>query len=506
MNFPKWNYQAVGSLALAAAALVPAARAQRGGPDWTTTAGDPQRTGWVRVDPFVNAGKEDKLGFQKLWSLKMAGTEGNPSEPIMISTYIGYRGFKALAMVSGPDYLYAADYDLGRFFYDQHYKSTKASACAAWPSAIGKQSSLTPIPPRTARAAAGYHTVTGKPHEGIPLSEAMGGQLGGGPPRIAAPAQQLPPGIRFSVPVFLVTSDGMAHAITFDSGKQVYKPVQFLPAGSAASDLIVVNGVLYAATMPGCGSSPDSIYALNVSTSDMTPAGTWKSTGGDVLGPPAFNKAGTLFVSAAKGLFALEPKKLEATAVAEAPLASTPIVITGKTNEWVAAGTKDGDILLADATGAAATAVKCPAGFTPTALATFDDKAGAHWVLATDTTKATAAVHAFKLNEAGTPSLKEVWKSADLAAPARPIVVDGIVFALATGADRTGNASKPATKGTHATLYALDAATGKQVWDSGNDISSFVSGSNMSFNEGQVYLTTHDNTLYAFGKPEPRQQ
>lgn len=504
MNFTKTSLQTVGSLAVAAAALVPAARAQRGGPDWTTTAGDPQRTGWVRVDPFVNAGKEDKLGFQKLWALKMNGTAGNPSDPTMISTYIGYRGFKALAMVSGPDYLYAADYDLGRFFYDQHYKSTSASTCAAWPSAIGKLSPLTPVAPRTARASAGYHTVTGKPHEGIPLTEAMGGQLGGGPARVAAPAQQLPPGIRFSVPVFLITSDGMAHAITFDSGKEVYKPVQFLPPGSAASDLIVVSNTLYAATMPGCGSSPDSIYALDVSSKDMSPAGSWKSTGGDLLGAPAFNKAGTLFVSTAKGLFALDPKTLHATTVAEASLASTPIVITGKTNEWVAAGTKDGSILLLDGSGAAATPVKSPAGFTPTALATFDDQAGAHWVLATDTTKATGAVHAFKLSEDGTPSLKEMWKSPDLAAPGRPIIVDGVVFALATGADR-GNPAKPATKGTHATLYALDAATGKQLWDSGNDISSFVSGSNISFNEGDVYLTTHDNMLYAFGKPEPHQ-
>ena len=46
-----------------AAFVVTPALAQRGGPDWTTSAGDPQRTSWVRMDPQVNAEKENKLGF-----------------------------------------------------------------------------------------------------------------------------------------------------------------------------------------------------------------------------------------------------------------------------------------------------------------------------------------------------------------------------------------------------------------------------------------------------------
>jgi outer membrane protein assembly factor BamB len=487
-----------------AAFVVTPALAQRGGPDWTTSAGDPQRTSWVRVDPQVNAEKENKLGFEKLWTLKMAGTEGQPSEPIMISTYIGYRGFKALAVVSGPNYLYTADYDLGRFFYDQHYKSTAtaSAACAAFPSAVGKLSSLTPVPPRAGRQSNSYHTVTGKPHEGVSLEAAMGGQLGLAGIQRAAPAQAMPPGIRFAVPIFLVTSDGMARAITFDSGKETYKPVQFLPSGSAASDLIVVQDTLYAATMPGCGSSPNSIFALDVSTPNMRPLGSWKAPSGNVLGAPAFNKAGVIFVSTDKGVYAVKPKSLEGTLVGEATVTSTPVIITGKDREWVAVGTKDG-IALMSATGEAATPVKTSvSGFTPTALAAWDDTSGTHWLLATDDTKSSCAIHAFKVTDKG---LELAWTSADMEAPARPIIVDGVVFALSTGADRSGNHAKPATKGTHATLYALDASTGKALWNSGNDITSFVSSGGLSFNEGQVYLATHDNTLYAFGKPDPRQ-
>ncbi len=496
--------------AVASIALAPNAFAQRGGPDWTTSAGDAQRTSWVRWDPQVTPAKIVKPdAFKFLWKVPMDGTASRPSEPVEISTYIGYRGFKALTVVSGPNYIYTVDYDLGVPFWSKHYESTaKAPGCAVWPSAVGKLSPLTPAASRQARATIGYRTVTGKPHEGIPLEAAMGGQLGAAPatPRVAAPAMQLPPGIRFSVPIFLVTTDGIAHAINFDSGKETFKPIEFLPSGSAPSDLIVVQDTLYAVTMPGCGSAPNSVYALDVTTKDMKQAGGWKAPGGNVLGAPAFNKEGTLFVATDKALFALKPKSLEATTVAEAPLASTPVIITGKTKEWVAAGTKDGNIVLLDATGAAAAPVSATAGFTPTALATFDDASGTHWLLATDITKATGAVHAFKITESGgAPSLQEVWKSADLAAPGRPIVVDGVVFALATGADRSGGSAKPPTRGTHATIYALDAATGKPLWDSGNTITSFVGTGGMAFNESQLYVPTFDNTLYTFGHPEPRQ-
>jgi len=492
-------------LAMIGLASSPLAFAQRGGPDWTTSAGDPQRTSWVRQDPFVNPEKMTKPGmFKELWKVKLDGIQGKPSEAVLISTYIGYRGFKALAIVTGGGHIAAVDYDLGVPFWNKQYDASAKPACAAWPSAVGKASSLTPIPPRAQRAMAPYRTETGKPHEGISLDLAMGGQLGPGATfRPPAPAQALPPGIRFSVPIFYITSDGIAHAITFDSGKEPFKPVQLLPAGSAPSDLIVTEDTLYAAAMPGCGGAANSLYALDVTTKDMVPAGVWKSTGGNILGAPAFNKEGTLFVSTDKGLYALKKKTLESTTVGEAALTSTPVVITGKSSEWVAVGTKD-SILLFDGKGTAATPVKSAvSGFTPTALATYDDKSGAHWLLATDDMAAKGSVHAFKVSDDG--SLTAAWSSSELAAPGRPMIVDGIVFTLSTGADRSGDHTKPPTKGTHATIYALDAATGKPVWDSGDSITSFVDTSQLSFNESQVFLSTADNVLYSFGHPEPHQ-
>ena len=51
-----------------------------------------------------------------------------------------------------------------------------------------------------------------------------------------------------------------------------------------------------------------------------------------------------------------------------------------------------------------------------------------------------------------------------------------------------------------AVLYALDAATGAELWNSGTTINSFARAG-LSAGAGQVYVVTYDNTLYAFGIP-----
>jgi outer membrane protein assembly factor BamB len=74
--------------------------------------------------------------------------------------------------------------------------------------------------------------------------------------------------------------------------------------------------------------------------------------------------------------------------------------------------------------------------------------------------------------------------------PLTPLVVNGVVFA-ASGGQRS----------TPAVLYALDGASGKELWNSGRTVTSFVHGGGVSGGGSQVYLGTHDGTLYAFGFP-----
>jgi len=53
-------------------------------------------------------------------------------------------------------------------------------------------------------------------------------------------------------------------------------------------------------------------------------------------------------------------------------------------------------------------------------------------------------------------------------------------------------------------LYALDATTGKDLWNSGDGISSPVRGVSPSGGDGQVYVVTPDGTIYTFGIPVER--
>jgi hypothetical protein len=49
-----------------------------------------------------------------------------------------------------------------------------------------------------------------------------------------------------------------------------------------------------------------------------------------------------------------------------------------------------------------------------------------------------------------------------------------------------------------AVLYALDGSSGKEIWTSGKTITG-VSYSGISAGASKIFVSTHDNVLYAFG-------
>jgi outer membrane protein assembly factor BamB len=115
------------------------------------------------------------------------------------------------------------------------------------------------------------------------------------------------------------------------------------------------------------------------------------------------------------------------------------------------------------------------------------------------------AIVAWKVVEqSGAPTLQPAWVSRDMVSPLPPIVVNGVVFAVSSGSlrttDRSISAAERAQRSSRAILYALDGATGKVLWESGDAITSFAVGG-LSGGSGAVYLSTNDGTLYAFGFP-----
>ena len=83
--------------------------------------------------------------------------------------------------------------------------------------------------------------------------------------------------------------------------------------------------------------------------------------------------------------------------------------------------------------------------------------------------------------------------------------VNGVAFVASSG-EYKGTAAGPLTASQRAqhsmpaVLYALDASTGTELWNSGRTITSFARAG-LSAGAGQVYVVTYDNTLYAFGIP-----
>ena len=116
-------------------------------------------------------------------------------------------------------------------------------------------------------------------------------------------------------------------------------------------------------------------------------------------------------------------------------------------------------------------------------------------------------------NAAGRPTLSPVWASGDFDVPEPPVIANGVVFGLSTG-ENTLQASGATvifggqkiltdtqrSQNTHnAVLYALDAKTGKTLYQSGDAMSTWVHFSGLAIADGRVYAVDHDSHVYSFG-------
>ena len=149
-----------------------------------------------------------------------------------------------------------------------------------------------------------------------------------------------------------------------------------------------------------------------------------------------------------------------------------------------------------------------PAVFKPkndsvSALASWQDSGSNQWVLAsvpgavdagvkfanTNGAAPHGSIVAFKVDDTdGKTSLTPAWISRDLINPAPPVIANGLVIALSQGDVKTP-----------AKLFVLDAATGKELYSSGDAVSTYAHLVGVSVGDGHAFFVTHDNTLYSFG-------
>lgn len=114
----------------------------------------------------------------------------------------------------------------------------------------------------------------------------------------------------------------------------------------------------------------------------------------------------------------------------------------------------------------------------------------------------------------GRPGLKPIWRSGDINVPDPVAIAGAVVFVLGTGENTTQTRNNKmsglvhnrlALAADHAILYALDAHTGRQLWESGNTISDWVHFSGLAVGAGKVFCVTHGGGVYAFGLHAPTQ-
>ncbi len=498
-----------------------AAFAQRGSDDWSTAANDAQRSSWVRNDGKISPASMAKPGFKLSWKMKF---DNQPRQlntltpPSLLGFYIGYRGFRALGFFgASSDKIIAVDTELGRLEWQNKYPPAADSAgtpdCPGGLTASVIRPTGTDYPPMPTGQGSGRGSPAksgvGAPHEGSVVLAALASRpVPVRRPQPTKPAAPSPFAPHVQVALAL-TGDGKLHTFWVSNGHEPSPAVPFIPANANALGLIAYGDSAYVATTNSCGEAGNGLWGVNLTTAHVS---HWKSTS-PIAGTagPAVGPDGTLYAAAGNELVALSPKNLEPMAVYKSPgaaFSSTPVVFEHNGRDLLAVASDDGRIHLLDTArlnGDKALAISNPIsapGYPAGSLTSWQDPAGTRWILAAGD----GVVVAMKVVEKnGAPALQRAWKSPEMVSPLAPVVVNGVVFALSSGEFRSGDpkisAAERANRSKHAVLYALDGLTGKELWNSGDTITSFVHSGGLAAGGSRVYVATYEGTQYAFGFP-----
>jgi outer membrane protein assembly factor BamB len=493
--------------------------------EWPTDGGSSKRDAWQRDEKILTT--ENVKDMKLLWKLKL---NNEPREmhslfpPLIINGVNTANGVKQVVIEAGSsDNLYGVDVATGTLLWSKHlpYKSDKPQLPGRGPLCPG---GLTATPMVGPASGSTSRTVYAASSDGMlhQLNPADGDET-------APPLKFLPPNAKAYAlnwhdnVIYSTTAQGCGGnengvwAIDLSSAEK--KVTNFIPGG---------RGGLWGRTGAAIGSD-GTVYA---------PTGD---------GP--FNPEKHEFSEA---IIAVTPKELKLKDYfspinaafmwkRDLDMQVTPVVFDYKGRELLASSSKECRMFLMDSQSLGGADHRTPLYRSPLvcneevnfaaagvwgSLASWQDAKGTRWVLApfwgpvhpqfkvpvSYGPVQNGAIVAFKVEEKdGKTWLEPAWMSRDMNQAEPPVIANGIVFAYGSGENNTqatpeeglaANTSKERIrKSTHAILYALDAETGKELWSSGNDITSFAHFSGLSIANGRVYIGTYDSNLYSFGLP-----
>ena len=437
----------------------------RGG-NWPTYGGDAQRSGWEGADASIS--KDTVKNLQLLWKIKLeiqAKGMRPVMPPIIQGRLISYRGFKELAFVAtNADIVYAIDADLGTIFWQRHleYSAREPKVTTSSWKCPGGLTAMPTMPPPPARGAAP-----------APAGAQRGSAFIGGP-----------------ASVYALSSDGRLHRLNTSTGDDMTQPVSVLPANALATSLNMVDNIIYTVTSHECNDVPDAVWSIDLNVdpprvrSAASERGSSWSMGGTVIGSD-----GRVHVSSARD--------------------ASPAVFQYKDRELVVSVCSTSRLCVLESPPPPIVQSSSGASNVPErgiwgSLSSWQDTDGTRWVLAPVTgpngTAPNGSIAAFQVQEqGGKVTLSPAWVSRDLPSPLAPVIANGVVFALSAGEFTRTAADERPKSSTHATLYAFDARTGKELYSSRNLVTVPASLTGLTVANGRVYFGGIDGTVYAFG-------
>jgi len=493
------------------------------GADWLTFGHDPQRTGWAFEETKITP--ENVAQMTLAWKTKLKNEPYSLSAltaPVVASGISTSKGVRSVVYVAGiTGTVFALDAATGEELWNHAFKYVVLPGKGGYqgtflcPNGI----SATPVIDKTTNT------------------------------------------------LYVIAGNGALYGLDLGSGTVRYGPVQLVAAFSKNSSLNLVDGVLYTVLAQGCGQGLSGFYSVDVRDrhhpvihqmllSNTDTGGVW-GRGGAVIGTN-----GRVYGSTADGVFDPAAGDYSDTEIAVSqkdltlldyflPLnwqyirrkdfdlgAASPVFFGWKNRNLLAAGAKEGLVYLLDAENLGGSDHQSTLYTSPRlgndkqvcceglgiwgGISTARDLDGQTWLIvpmggppAADGPRFPIAngpaphgsLMALKVvaDAKGSPGLEPVWVSGDFDMPDPAVIANGVVFAQSTGSNevqRGGEAVR--VKSNHpSVLKALDLKTGKELFNSGTAIESWVHFSGLAVSDGRVFAVDHDSNVYAFGLPAP---
>jgi outer membrane protein assembly factor BamB len=515
-------WAAAAACAAAAFVSAPSAQAPRKA-HWLMDGGDPARTSWQREETLLSPTSVGDMRL--LWKVKL---DNEPREmhnlfaPLIIPDLRMPGGAREIAVIAGiSDNVYGIDIESGKQIWKRHFDSTyEPTGRGGGPLCPGGQTANAIVVPD---GAPGKYKVYAISWDGRlrTLDPATGEE-------IAAPEPFLPPNGK---PYALNIHDNVLYTTTAQGCGG--NPNQFYGYDLATKKVGSFNpgsGGLWPRLGPSIGKD-GTVYAGS-GDGDYYPER--QIYGQAIIGVKQNRETKALEMTdwyAPSNALWLRKRDLDMNV--------TGPVFDFKGKEYLAQSSKECRIWLLDTAAMGGEDHRTPVYRTPLvcneevhfagagvwgALATWEDAKGTRWILMPfwgpkhpgftapiEYGQVThGAVAAFKVEEKpGTVVLTPAWISRNMWQADPVVVANGVVFAYGNGEDAMqstydiglayNSSANRIANSRHATLYALDAITGRELWSSGDQIASFSHFSSLAVANGRVYIGDFGGTLYCFG-------